>query len=272
MKHYCQILNKKFNTKEDMFKALVENKEDIINMKKAAVKFSDPTSLRVMKTDTELKGLQPKESLEYGDYIYPVINTSKYLDSHGDVHIDGLWDKSAKEQKDKVYLVINHELEVGKVISWPKDVTVMVEELKWSDLGADYDGKTQALIFKSKLTPRSNKDAFESYKEGDPVQHSIRMQYVKMRMAINNKDYKEEYDAWKTYYPMIANKERADEEGYFFAIIEAKIFREGSMVLAGSNDVTPTLYDFEPEKSTQQKQEPSVSDTLNYLTNNFKLN
>lgn len=91
-------------------------------------------------------------------------------------------------------------------------------------------------------------------------------------MAINNKEYKEEYEAWQTYYPMIANKEVADEEGFFFAILEAKIFKEGSMVLAGSNDITPTLYDFEPEKSTHEKQEPSASDTLNYLIDNFKLN
>lgn len=275
MKFYCKILNKAFDDQKEMFRALVDNQEDIINIKKSAIKNSDPIGLQIKRDipNEVIKALQPNKRLDYGDYVHPVINTTKYLDSHQDVHIDGIWDKSLKEQQGKTYLIVNHELEVGKVITWPKDVTPMVQDIKWKDLGADYTGETQALIFKSKLTTRTNKDAFEAYAEGDPVQHSVRMQYVKMRMAINNKDYKEEFEAWQTYYPMIANKEDADKEGFFFAILEAKIFKEGSMVLAGSNDITPTLYDFEPPNKALNTTEPQEGSTLDwdYLIKNLKL-
>lgn len=267
---YCKELNESFGTLKEMHKSLVHRREDIYQVKRSAVKFSDPFGLQI-KSDEAVKSMVPDSEIKFGDYVYPVINTTNYLDSHSDVHIPGIWDKSIAEQQGKIYLIVDHQLEIGKVISWPKDVTPQLYNLPWTDLGKDYSGNTQALIFKSKLSERSNKDAFDAYKEGDPVQHSIRMQYVKLRMAINDKEYKEEFEAWENYYPMIANKEVADELGYFFAIIEAKIFKEGSMVLAGSNDATPTLYNLEPEKSTQDKQEPS-DDTLKYLIENFKLN
>lgn len=246
---HCKALNRNFSTKADLFAALKANKGDIMAFKKATVKFSDPVHWAISgKTGQANKGLTPSGPISYGDKVYPVINTTLYLDSHDDVHINGLWDKSAAEQRGKTYLIVNHQLEVGKVVSQPKDVDIIIEEMSWKDLGASYEGETQALIFGAKLTERSNKDGFEAYKNNDPVQHSIRMQYVRLEMAINepnDKDYAEQYAVWQKYYPMIANKERADENGYFFAVLEAKIYKEGSMVLSGSNDITPTLYDFE---------------------------
>ena len=56
----------------------------------------------------------------------------------------------------------------------------------------------------------------------------------------------------------------AFERGYYWTVSEAKIFKEGSMVLAGSNDLTPMLLSKstppplgtdknEPPKGTQNK-------------------
>jgi len=61
-------------------------------------------------------------------------------------------------------------------------------------------------------------------------------------MCINSdeKYYKEEKEFWDKYYPMMANKERADEKGYFFAVLEAELI-EISAVVKGSNVVTPTV-------------------------------
>jgi hypothetical protein len=75
-------------------------------------------------------------------------------------------------------------------------------------------------------------------------------------MNVSDKRYQEDKANWDKYYPMVANKEKADEEGYFFAVTEAKII-EGSAVLKGSNYVTPTLditipKEIEPEHSTQK--------------------
>ena len=268
---YCKALNEQFNTKADMYAALKERKDEIISLKKAVVKTTDEIPHKLKKTEAT-KSLIPAKELEYGDYVYPVINTTNYMDSHDDVHIPGIWNKSVKEQAGRTHLLINHDLSIGKVISYPSQVEPMVKVMKWSDLGANIEGQTEALIFKAKLTHKSNKDAFNIYKDGEPVQHSVRMQYVKMELAINDKNSEEEFEAWEKYYPMIANKDRADEQGYFFAVTEAKIFKEGSMVLSGSNEMTPTLYDIEPEQSTQ-KNEPrtSTQDTIEYLKQNFKL-
>jgi translation elongation factor EF-Tu-like GTPase len=83
------------------------------------------------------------------------------------------------------------------------------------------------------------------------------MQYLKVDLAINDEgeDYKDEYKTWLEIYPKIANKERADDAGYFFAVRELKIVNEGSMVLFGSNDATP-IKDNEAVSDTSIK-EPS---------------
>lgn len=252
---FCKSLDKEFSTKAEMFAELKERKDEIKAIKKAAVKMTDGIPSFTSSIDTyTTKGLTPGKPIEYGDTVYPVINTTKYLDSHEDLHLDGMWNKSAGEQTGKTYLLINHDLSVGKVISQPKDVEIIVKSIPWRDLGKSFDGNTEALIFKSKLTEKSNKDGFLAYKDNDPVEHSIRMQYVKMELAINTTEegFEAEKKEWDKHYSIIANKDRANEMGYFWAVYEAKIYKEGSMVLAGSNDATPTLYDIEPQKSTQQ--------------------
>lgn len=246
-----------------MVKELVKNQADIIALKKSEVKESDGLGLSVSKRihSEAIKAqfsTKPNEILKYGDYIYPVINTTNILDSHGDVHITGLWNKSIKEQQGKTYLIINHDLSVGKVISQPKDVQPFTQLMNWADLGLKVEGQTEALIFKSKITERSNKDAFDAYQNNDPVEHSIRMQYVKMFLCISpdvddDAEMAQYNENWEKYAPMVINQE--DLKGYFWAITEAKIFKEGSMVLAGSNSITPTLY------SLQNKNEPSDDDT-----------
>ena len=72
-----------------------------------------------------------------------------------------------------------------------------------------FEGKTQALIFKAKLTEKSNKDAFDAFKAGEEIQNSIRMVYVRMDLAVDSsdKEFKEEKKIWDKYAPLVANKE-----------------------------------------------------------------
>lgn len=270
---YCKSLDKNFTTKAEMFQELKDRKEEVKAIKKATIKMSDGVPMAtVLKKNDASKALAPAKEIGYGDTVYPVINTTKYIDSHTDLHLDGIWNKSAKEQSGKTYLIVNHELAIGKVISQPKDVEIMVKDMPWSELGRkDLEGNTEALIFKSKLTEKSNKDGFLAYKDNDPVEHSIRMQYVKMELAINTDEegFEEEKKEWDKHYSIIANKDVADDTGYFWAVYEAKIYKEGSMVLAGSNDATPTLYDIEPLKESTQKQEAAQS-TSHLEMFNFK--
>ncbi len=242
--------NREFADKSELFKALKEHKSSIIDMKKSEYKKTDSFRFSAIKSD-----IAKAVGFEDG-YIYPVINTTKYLDSHNDVHIDGIWNKSVSEQLGKIYYVADHKLEVTSIIAHKSDVQALVMDLAWKSLGVDYVGNTQALIFKiakDKITLPQAKQIIESKQD---IEHSVRMQYVYFDLALNStdKDDVEEYKIYNKYINLIANKELAEQQGYFWAVTEAKIYREGSMVLAGSNDVTPMLYpskNIEPTKVTQ---------------------
>jgi len=242
-----KAFNRTFETQKDLAAFLKANSNEILSLKKAAVKNSDPINLSIIGHSETVKALAPKEEIKYGSTVFPVINTTNYMDQHDDVHVDGIWNKSVTDQQGKIYFVADHMLQLGRVISRPNEVHMIIENMPWSELGKSHSGSTEALIFKTTLSERTLKEAFEAFKNNDPVEYSIRMQYVNLKIAVNNssKEYKAEYENWLKYFPVIANKERAEERGFFFPVLEAKIYKEGSMVLAGSNDSTRTLYDLD---------------------------
>ena len=264
-----QFPGKTFASKEEVFKHLRENVSKIIAVKKATIHKSFENgcvfSGFLLKEDGNIGkvGPQMKE-----DYIYPVINTTRYLDMHDDAHFDGIWNKSVKEQNGKIFYVTDHETKIDSIIAWPEDVNVMVKSVPWSFVGKDYQVNTEALIYeipKDKLVHEGAKKIIEDKR---PVQNSVRMQYVTIKLAMNS-TAKEDI-TYKEYYDKrineIANKDVAEAQGYFFGIEEAKIVTEGSMVIRGSNDATPirqkdtvadtiTTEKIEPENpSTQAKQ------------------
>jgi hypothetical protein len=248
---FCKELNQEFETKKEMFLALKKDAEKIIGLKKVAIKNSDPVCLQVRNTTTKAEG---NEQVGIGSKVYAVINTTNWFDSHGDVHIDGIWDVSVKDQRNKLYYIINHELEIGKVIAFPKDNEAYVQSLKWSDLGLDYPGNTQALMFAPTLTEATNKDALYAIAQRAPIQNSVRMQYIGMTLCIDDSDddFKQEKANFDKYIKVVANADDAREAGFFWAITEAKIYKEGSAVLFGSNEATPVLY-ADPGSTSQPK-------------------
>lgn len=251
-KFTCKALEgQEFDSQKAMLTALKENKDQIKAIKRATIKKADGIPFDV---EEGLMAQKAVDGLEKG-YIYPVINTTLYMDSHEDVHLNGIWNKSVTEQKGKVHYIVNHDMKLGSVIAFPKDVEAFVQTVKWSDLGAGFDGQTEALTFKVPVSAIVHPDAKHVIENKIPAQHSVRMQYVKLELAINDPDpaFKEEFAEWNKHIDKIANKDRAQELGYFWAVYEAKISQEGSMVLLGSNDVTPLLYDDgEPSKHTTQ--------------------
>jgi len=257
---FCKELKKEFEDKQQMFAALKENRELIQAAKKAAIKFSDPVSL-VLKNKEATKA-ESEQAIGIGSKIFAVINTTNWLDSHGDVHIDGIWDVSAKDQNGKIYYIINHDLELGKVIAYP-GFDMSLPKLPWSDLGLNYPGTTQALIFEPTLTEATNKDALYAIVQKEAIQNSVRMQYISMTLCIDDDsdDFKQERENFYKYLPVIANKQDALDAGYFWAITEAKIYKEGSAVLFGSNESTPILYSDPAQagQNKQQKEEPAES-------------
>lgn len=248
-----------------MFKALADNAALIIDAKKAeiieTIKRGLP-AVGVLKVDTtKATGL----SLSAGK-VYPIINTTNYMDSHDDVHFPGLWNKTLSDQQGKIYYVTDHDLKVSSVIVYPSKLKAYAKTLAWSDIGLPYSGDTEALIYEFAKTDMVHAAAMAAVDGGEPVQNSVRMQYVKIQMGINSNE--KDYAQYKAYFDAhvdkIVNKDRALEAGYFFGIEEAKIVREGSMVLFGSNDATPVLT--AAAKGTEPiKTQPPQSTTQNAI-------
>lgn len=276
-------MNLSFNTKAELFKHLKENKSLILAEKKANKKEADSISFGVPVTcpngtaiKSESFGQVDLETIK----AEVVINTTNILDSHGDVHMKGIWTKSLKERKD-LYLLQEHQMNFEGVIT--DELKASVKSYTWSELGfLDFKGSTEALVFDAVINSDRNEYMFEQYFKGRVKQHSVGMQYVNLYLCINSdeKYYREEKDNWDKYINEVVNKQDAIDLGYFWAVTEAKVV-EGSAVLRGSNYATPTLsvtttQDIEADVVTSTK-EPQISTQTkqgldyNYLINNFKL-
>lgn len=256
--------DKEFSTKQELFKHLRDNHDRLIQQKKAIVKYTDSVSVKSFSNDQSkadtTKELSSFDWMKEG-YVYPVINSTGYMDSHSDVHLSSIWNKSAQEKNGMIVWDSNHELKIGSEVAYPKDVNIMLQDMRFSDLGYDSNKQTTALIFEVRKDAIVNKSIIDRIDKGIATQHSVRMRYVKMEFAMNSNEeedqlYKMRYDK---YIEDIANKEKAEEQGYFWAVLEAEIVAEGSSVVNGSNDITPMLIgkNIEPSKGTQLD-EPSA--------------
>ena len=254
-----------FKTNKELFDWLVENKSRLIAQKKASVKFADGVPFLGFKSDTP----EQKAEIKDGEAIRGelIINTTMIFDSHKDVHLPGNWNKSAKEKK---YRILNKEHNQGfeDIISDGDDIKTSVKTFTWKELGFSYPGETQALTYDTIIRPDENPYMYKKYRTGKVRNHSVEMYYMKLEMAINDEDYKEEFAEWNKWIDKIANKEDAIESGYFFPIYEAKDVGAAA-VPRGSNFATPTqsITELEPPEGTQKKIEPS-NDTQ---VNEFKL-
>lgn len=234
----AQFPNKTFETKRELFLELKSKNDEIINLKSIRYKNSESVSLVDLSKFDTAKGLILDDK-----FSYHVINTTKYLDNHDDVHDDGIWAESVKEQQGKIYFVADHNLLLDSVIAYPKDVDMSVQTLLWKDLGLDYEGETEALIFKINKSVIRHKEALNVIENDLDIEHSVRMKYLNIELAIDDssKDFVDEKAVFDSMIGKIANKAKAIEQGYFYKVSKADVAMEGSMVLFGSNGATPIL-------------------------------
>ena len=239
------MITPEFENKNELLDYLSKNQNKIIAQKKAITKRGDEVLFSFPAEFIKELGVKkainnmPIEEIEEVLKVKAVINTTNWLDSHGDVHITGLWDKSLQENKYVMHLQ-EHEMKFDKIISDGDNLKAYVQNYTWKQLGANYTGKTQALIFDSTILEDRNEYMYEQYSKGYVKNHSVGMQYVKMYLCINDEGYSSEFDNWNKYFPLVANSEDATAQGYFWAVTEAKLI-EGSAVPIGSNRITPTL-------------------------------
>ena len=260
MKHFCKELNKNFDTKEELFKALIDNENLIFAQKKLETKSIEKSSQVVTSQFDIAKAIENEaiKGLKFDeDYYYFVVNSANILDSHGDVHVDGNWNKTVKEQQGKVYLVWEHSLQRKDVIAFPNSIELLTAKVPFSAIGKNYEGETYSLIYKVKKSEIADDQAKNWLEKGIPLQASVRMHYIKIETAINseNPEYAKQKATFEQYYPLIANKNEFDSIDYFWVIKEAKNTLESSLVLFGSNQATGLIQENKEQSQGTQEQE-----------------
>lgn len=245
-----------FDNRKELQAFLFKNKASLYAQKKAITKHGDGIGGSSILFSNK-KGADKADPVDVSGideiYVKAIINTTNIIDSHLDLHLPGIWNKTVKENKNMLHVQEHKSNQFDKIISDGSDLEALVVTYKWSELGYSFKGETEALQFNSNVLRSRNEYMFNQYAKGYVRNHSVGMRYVKYVMCIDNKDYGAEYEAWGKYIEMAVNPEVAENAGHFWAVGEAKAI-EGSAVPLGSNWITPTL-------STEIK-EPSY-DTLN---------
>jgi len=263
-----------FDSKDELIDFLVTNKSTLVAQKKAVMKEADALSILYYDSKEEtFKANKPFTPENDEIKVKVVINTTNIMDSHDDVHIKGLWGKSLKQNKMIMHLQ-EHKMSFDKIISDGKDLKAFVKVIPWTELGLKFEGDTQALIFDSTIKRGRNEFMFDQYAKGFVKNHSVGMSYIRIDLAVNNEGYDKEFEIWEKYIDSIANKELAEDKGYFWAVREARII-EGSAVPIGSNTATPTLDNNlknQPLNSIDDEQPNGTHKGINYkyLIENLK--
>jgi len=253
-----------FKGKKELYKYLAENRGQLIALKKSTIKHADAIGY---DCGSDIVSKQFDYQTNDTDNVIKraiVGNTYHWMDSHGDVHMDGIFTKAIDERGKDILHLHDHIQQLTAKVGEPEKV--FEQKMLWSDLGVLKTGETTALMMITNIKKNYNSFIFGQYLDKKIQQHSVGMVYVKIMLAINDSEYKDEFAAWQNNIGKIANAEKAYELGYFWAVTEAKLI-EISAVLKGSNEVTPTL---EPLKDTPKAEKEGVID-YKYLINNVKI-
>lgn len=192
-------------------------------------------------------------------------NTFKFCDSHMDVLAPGCATKTIKERGLRIHHLKDHMHRLGGKIGITKDI--YTDLIGVSEFGIESDVKTTESIFMNSDVKRAlDEQSFTLYKEEEVDQHSIGMQYMRLVLAVNDPEFKEEFATWEKHYEDVINKELIDSRGFFWWVTEIKLF-EISAVLFGANELTPTVDTKKsiqaPLKDTLDKDDPTPpADTL----------
>jgi len=258
------IPNKEFSTKEMLFDELRKNKEIIIDAKKSVILKSCDKGQSVLLKNLDLqKFAETEKAINFdSDYYYFAVNSTLILDSHEDLHDNGVWNQSVKQIQGKNYLICDHDLDIDKVVAKKEHIEILIIKVPFSVIGKDYKGETELLVYKVRKDRIIHKTVKEWLESGDSLECSVRMQYVTILLAMDSENPQDatEKKNYNDYINKIANKNDFEYISHFFIVKEAKNVKESSLVLFGSNHVTGVISDtankdIEAASSTS-KQEP----------------
>lgn len=233
---------------KELTKFLINNKEALIDQKKALIKKTDDglsafnyITKEVGKDNAEkvIKAAAPPPQANNATTleVEVVCNACWWCDSDMDVLLPDSSKKTIAARKGLIPHLHDHVHMLDAMLGDVQDI--WLEDVSLSELGLNQQGKTQCIMMETLLLRDYNPKVFDLYKAGKVNQHSIGLRYVQIELAINDEDSEKEYDFWQKFYPSIINKDTVDEAGYFFPVREIMLL-ENSAVLFGSNQLTPT--------------------------------
>ena len=204
-------------------KDILKNKDQYIKDKKAVLTNSDNVVFKTEVISTKADGDNDIIS------IRAVGNLLNYADSYTDVLTDSSFNKTINDNDPSNFKMLkNHLHNLDGVIGTIKSIGIeKVNTPKYNDV--------LALVFEADINKTYDEKLYNMFKSGDEMQFSIGFNYVKLDLAVNDEDYKDEFAAWQSYYDKVLNKDVVDAKGYFWKVSEVKL-HEISAVLFAAND------------------------------------
>jgi hypothetical protein len=244
---------KEFSSQADLFKYLVEEKEAILSQKKSITKRAEGCLSAVFHTEFHKEAFANKakplyeNNKEAGILKRTILaNTYWFMDSHADVHLGrseggdvAIFTESIKGRASKVFPIDQHNWSLdGKM---GKTLNLYEAPISWRALGIGKTGMTEGLFADAQIERDKNERRYKDYLNDEVDQHSVGMRYQDIQLAVNDEDeYPKEYAVYQKFIQKIGNRQAVDKQGYFFAVAKAHL-AEYSAVIAGSNELTPTM-------------------------------
>jgi len=247
---------KVFKSQSDLFKYLVEEKELVFSQKKSITKRAEGGLSATFATLWEM----PKNTAHKAKPLYEndkeagilkrtiLANTYWWMDSHSDVHLGrgdageegtAVFTNSIKGREKKIPPIDQHNYSLDGRMG--KTLKLYEAPISWRALGVGKTGMTEGLFADAEIHKDMNERRYKDYLNDEIDQHSVGMNYVDIQLAVNDpEDYPKEYAVFQKYIAKLGNRQEAERKGYFFAVAEAKL-GEYSAVIAGSNELTPTM-------------------------------
>lgn len=246
---------KSFRSQSALFHYLVENKELILSQKKSITKRAEGTISATYHTEItkELFVDKAKKPVYENDKEAGLLkrtilaNTYWWMDSHSDVHLGrgddpngkAVFTNTIKGRENKVYPIDQHDFSLDGRMG--KTIELYEAPISWRNLGIGRTGMTEGLFAVAEISKAKNASRYEDYLNDEIDQHSVGMRYIDIQLAVNDEEeFPKEAAVYKKYINKIGNKSAVDKQGYFFAVGEA-FLAEYSAVIAGSNELTPTI-------------------------------
>lgn len=258
---------KEFKTQRDLFDFLVTNKAEIFEQRKSIDKHCEggigfmlqPDSEAVKQWTDKNKPLYENDK-EAGVLKRTILsNTYWWMDAMSDVHLGrnegrdtAVFTNTMKQRGTKIIPIDQHNWSLDGRIG--KTLNIYEAPISWRALGVGKTGMTEGAFADAQIEKSKNEARYNDYLNGEIDQHSVGMQYVDIRLAVNDPDeYPKESAEYQKHIGKIGNRQEVETQGFFFAIGEAKL-KEYSPVIAGANELTPVIG--QPQSGTG-KNDPS---------------